>query len=173
MSTTEDKIARAMEQGKAQMDSIFEMVAGLDADESEKYYRTQSEIEQSVLEVSVRSGWCPPGTKDFKPAEYCIVLLSTGGPAVRIVGELSEHFEPTSARLEIQDWFIPWTEWRPPTTDSHDWQSALLRYASRDWQSALLRYARCFYFGRLKAPTRRRKSPRVSASSSYISPLAR
>jgi len=31
------------------------------------------------------------------------ILLCTGGPVVRIVGDLSQHHEPDSARLEYQD----------------------------------------------------------------------
>ena len=39
------------------------------------------------------------------------ILLCTGGPAARIVGELNEDGEPTTARLEHQDWGTPWTEY--------------------------------------------------------------
>ena len=46
------------------------------------------------------------------------MLLSTGGPAVRIVGELDLHGEPTRPRLEVQDWFLPWTEY--PTSSDED-----------------------------------------------------
>jgi hypothetical protein len=38
------------------------------------------------------------------------LLLTTGGPAVRIVGELNQYGEPESARLEVQDWGKCWTE---------------------------------------------------------------
>lgn len=55
------------------------------------------------------------------------ILLDTGGPAVRIVGDL-EIGEATSARLEIQDWYTPWTEF----------------HCSRD---VLLAYVACFYLG--------------------------
>lgn len=57
------------------------------------------------------------------------ILLGTGGPATRIVGELSEHGEPTSASIEAQDWFKPWTEY-------HDAD-----------EETLLTYCRQFYFG--------------------------
>ena len=53
------------------------------------------------------------------------LLLGTGGPAVRIVGDLGEHKEPTSARLEVQDWFKPWTEY---SDENHD-DNMLLAYA--------------------------------------------
>lgn len=57
------------------------------------------------------------------------LLLSTGGPAVRIMGELDQHCEPTRAWLEVQDWFKPWTQYFPADQDT------------------LLTYCRCFYFG--------------------------
>lgn len=53
------------------------------------------------------------------------LLLTTGGPAVRIVGELGQHNEPVTARLEVQDWFKPWTEYFGTDRD------VLLRYASQ------------------------------------------
>jgi hypothetical protein len=86
------------------------------------------EIEEDALSVQVRSGWCSPGEK--MEAEQFEVLLCTGGPAVRIMGELSEHCEPTRAWMECQDWFTPWTE----------------VHSGID-QDTLLAYCGCFYFG--------------------------
>lgn len=89
-------------------------------------------IEESTLSVQVRDEWYSPGSRDEieGPSEYCI-LLSTGGPALRIVGDLDQHCEPTSARLEYQDWGTPWTE-RICTGDDH---------------AALTTFVGCFYFG--------------------------
>jgi hypothetical protein len=84
-------------------------------------------IEEDALSVEVRSGWCSPGS-EMKAEEFCI-LLCTGGPAVRIRGELNEYGEPDRAWLECQDWFTPWTQ----VFDVE--------------QETLLAYARCFYFG--------------------------
>lgn len=44
------------------------------------------------------------------------LLLTTGGPAVRIVGDL-EDGEATRARLEVQDWGKPWTEYLAAEND--------------------------------------------------------
>ena len=66
-------------------------------------------MEQMPLAVSVRSGWSTP-YDTLTPSEYQI-LLTTGGPALRIVGDLSEHGEPETARLEYQDWCTPWTSY--------------------------------------------------------------
>ena len=79
---------------------------------------------EEPLAVDVRSGWSTPG--DLAAEEFQI-LLSTGGPALRIVGELNAHMEPASARLEHQDWGTPWTEWVGVDQD------ALLWYASHFW----------------------------------------
>lgn len=83
-------------------------------------------ISEDPLSLQVRSDWCNPG-ETMVAGEYEI-LLSTGGPATRIVGDL-ERGEPISARLEAQDWFVPWTE-----------------YVDAD-EDVLLAYARCFFFG--------------------------
>ncbi len=57
------------------------------------------------------------------------LLLCTGGPAVRIMGELDEHGEPDRAWLEVQDWGTPWTE-----------------YYETGVGELCLKYAQCFYF---------------------------
>lgn len=85
-------------------------------------------IHEDALSVEVRSGWTTPG-EDMTPEEFAI-LLSTGGPAVRIRGELGEHGEPHRAWLEVQDWGKPWTEY----------------YAGSGSDEVLLSYARCFVF---------------------------
>lgn len=84
-------------------------------------------IREDPLSVLVRSDWYEPGaalTMSPDPAEYEI-LLCTGGPAVRIRGDL-DRGTPTSARLEHQDWFKPWTQY-------HCDQDVLLAYASHFW----------------------------------------
>lgn len=84
-------------------------------------------IQESALSVQVRSGWTDPGA-DMQAEEFEI-LLTTGGPALRIRGELGEHQEPDRAWLEYQDWGTPWTQY------------------FKVEQSTLLSFARCFYFG--------------------------
>lgn len=86
-------------------------------------------IEEDPLSIQIRSGWISPG-EEFEPEEFEI-LLCTGGPAVRIVGELDQWNQPTTARIEYQDWFTPWMEYHGDNVD-HD---------------ALLTYCRVFYFG--------------------------
>ncbi len=141
---TEDRLADAKRQGQAQFDSIKEMVAALDC-EIEDADGPRQRIEEDALSVQVRSGWYSPGgddPSDTKPAEYEI-LLCTGGPACRIIGQLDQHGEPETARLEVQDWFQPWTEYRPVNPDDKTFASRIDTKA----ESIMLAYARCFYFG--------------------------
>lgn len=86
-------------------------------------------IQEDALSVEVRSDWHALGeTSD--PSEFCI-LLCTGGPAVRIVGELDQG-EPSRGRIEYQDWGTPWTE---------------LVSITREERAAIDAYCSCFYFG--------------------------
>jgi len=161
MSETNDN--RAMDQARAQMESISKMIARLDLDwdrlaelretaaelsdfrkaearalcltEEEREELSELEdiaedcededqavqlIEEDPLEVCVRSGWTAPGGE--MEAEEYMILLCTGGPAVRIVGDIGGG-EAVSATLEYQDWGTPWTEYREIN------EAYLIRYA--------------------------------------------
>gem|GEM_PF-2419512 len=85
-------------------------------------------IVEDALSVEVRGDWFTPGDAVLEPVEYR-VLIATGGPAARIVGELNTHLEPYSARLEVQDWGTPWEE---------------VTSISRE---TLMSYVQCFNFG--------------------------
>jgi len=66
-------------------------------------------IQEDPLSLQFRSGWTSSG--EPMQAEEFELLLATGGPAVRIVGELDHNGEPYMALLEVQDWFEPWTQY--------------------------------------------------------------
>lgn len=72
-------------------------------------------IQEDPLEVQVRSDWTNPG-ETLEAGEF-MILLCTGGPAVRIVGELNRG-EPCRAWLEYQDWGTPWTQWFGASSDT-------------------------------------------------------
>lgn len=115
--------------------SIQEMVAAFEAAQEDGAERDALEaaeraIDESMLSVEVRSSWHTPGgvSGDRKPSEYRI-LLTTGGPALQLVSDLSEYGEPETAKLQIQDWFKPWSEWRPD--DAPDYEKTLLTFARR------------------------------------------
>lgn len=112
------------EQARAQLESILEMVKELDGDNSDIAYEA---IQDDPLSVQVRTGWYTPG-QEAEPEEFEI-LLCTGGPAVRIVGDLDRYKQPANAYIEYQDWGTPWTE---------------LRHSESD---AVLTYCQQFYYG--------------------------
>jgi hypothetical protein len=78
-------------------------------------------IMDDPLEVQVRSDWTTPG-EELEANEF-MILLCTGGPAVRIVGELNRG-EPCRAWMEYQDWGTPWTRYCGASSDT------LCQYAS-------------------------------------------
>lgn len=104
--------------------STLEAMAG----ECESREDAEQRIQEDPLSVEVRSGWC--ANKEGMEAEEFCILLSTGGPATRIIGELDDNNEPHRATLQVQDWGTPWTD-----------------YYESDTSDILLTYARCFYFG--------------------------
>jgi DNA repair exonuclease SbcCD ATPase subunit len=132
-------LAKTAEDKRTAWEEKIEELAEWDADNGEEYQElreaagdcadqdeARERIQEDALSVEVRSDWTTLG-KPLEASEYCI-LLCTGGPAARIVGDLGRG-EPTSARLEYQDWGTPWTEFVNCERDT------------------LLSYARCFYFG--------------------------
>jgi len=141
MPTITDMRSDARDNGflnaNAWADSILEMVAALDAateaDADGAMDEARDRITESVLSVEVRTSWHAVGADDIKPTHYRI-LLTFGGPSLQLTGELNEHGEPETARLEFQDWETPWTEYRGH--ENHE-----------GFNDALLAFASCFYFG--------------------------
>ena len=78
-------------------------------------------INEDPLDVQVRSDWATPG-EELEAGEF-MILLCTGGPAVRIRGELSDG-DPSRAWLEFQDWGTSWERWFGASSDT------LCRYAA-------------------------------------------
>lgn len=89
-------------------------------------------MREAALSVEVRSDWHDPSCGPAIPEEFCI-LLSTGGPALRVMGELDEWAEPSRCWLEHQDWGTPWTQY-------------FSRSAER--ATALRWFASLFYYGK-------------------------
>ena len=84
--------------------------------------------QESALSLELTGSWTPGETPT---ADGFVILLSTGGSALRIVGELNQYQEPGRAWLEYQDWGTPWTEYHGDNED----------------EDALLAFCSCFYFG--------------------------
>lgn len=90
------------------------------AAECESQDEALEQLENNPLEILYRSDWESSPT-DLTPSEFAI-LLCTGGPAVRIRGELDHNGYPTRAWVEYQNWGISWTE-------LGSYQSVALEYA--------------------------------------------
>ena len=101
------------------------------ADHGEWGEAIQQQIDEMPLSVLVRSGWHDPQRRAGEAGEY-EVLLSTGGPAVRITGPLNQWDEPDDAFLQCQDWGTPWQ----PVALDHDTQLALQDFAQNFWFGA-------------------------------------
>jgi len=108
---TEIKQDNAERNGRLLLSEIVEHVKTLKiAQESGDDEAEESALEamrEMALSVSVRDGWRSPGNEGSGAEEYR-VLLSTGGPACQIAGDISGHGEPDGAELQVQDWFTPW-----------------------------------------------------------------
>jgi hypothetical protein len=91
---------------------------------------------ESALSIELRGPWYTAGSEKPEADEYSI-LLSTGGPALRIYGELNRCREPNVDRseMQVQDWGTPWT-WYEPEAAQHE-----------DWDDAFAWFIGCFYIG--------------------------
>ena len=143
---------------QAWMDSIKGMIAAMEKAEDERDEATfdgetfdadgwRERIQECPLEVSVRAGWHNPGNK--AEDEEFLILLSTGGPALRIVGDLGKYNNPKNPRLQYQDWGTPWTEY---ATDA-------------DQDEALEKFCAQFYFGDQCGDEHKQENARLIASA--------
>ena len=133
MSQSQKEENHGLEQAGAQLESIKALVAALNAatGDEQATEAAQQAIFEDPLSVEVRSGWHTPGISNpDNTAEEFKILLCTGGPAVQIIGNLSEHGEPDKVWLQYQDWFTPWQDY-PLTSEEHE---------------IVLMYCRQFYF---------------------------
>tara|TARA_Y100000004_G_C8711235_1_gene326013 strand:- start:176 stop:574 length:399 start_codon:yes stop_codon:yes gene_type:complete len=105
-------------------DKIFENLKDYDAQD-----QLRESILNSALSVEFRSGWYSSLDDELVPEEFKI-LLSWGGPALRIIGEL-DNYGPVNPKLQFQDWGTPWTDFE----------------ITEDQQNALNWFCNCFYFG--------------------------
>jgi hypothetical protein len=157
MSTTYEQLQAI---GKSAADSIVEMVAALECDydrleelrefkereglmtvgaieelialetaagDCESREAAEQRIHEDPLEITLAGEW---SLGDTPKADKAYILLSTGGPATRIVCELDGDMQPERAYIQAQDWGTPWTDC-PGVID----------------RDTLLTYCQQFYFG--------------------------
>lgn len=124
----------AMENAHGWMVTIVEWLEQVDARDDD--YEGDPEDERpEPLSIETRSDWHSPGSSRHMYNEDAggefRLLLSTGGPALQIVGGLNDHCEvdADSCRLRWQDWGTLWTEYR---MSAHECD-ALARYAATFW----------------------------------------
>jgi len=130
---------KSRQQAIMRLESIVEMVKRLEeargSGDQQAIDKAQDLIRFNPLSVRVRTAWEDPNlfqkpNIDVQPTEYKI-LLCTGGPAVRIRGDLNEYGEPKNTYLEHNDWFDGWAQ--IPLT--------------KEQREAVIEYARHFYYG--------------------------
>lgn len=132
MSTT-DKQQELHTIGQGFYQSIKELVEDLTCDLHGDEYNEDETAREAILnhplEVTIRNGWHSPGCSPTESDCEYQILIATGGPACRIIGDLDQYNQPHTATLQVQDWFTPWTD------------------VSGCYEDILLTYAQCFYFG--------------------------
>tara|TARA_R110002073_G_scaffold252650_1_gene415279 strand:- start:538 stop:966 length:429 start_codon:yes stop_codon:yes gene_type:complete len=118
----------------ARLSHIMDLHASyLEYEEDDDLERIEDEVREMPLSVEVRSDWYSQLTTAIPTPSEFRILLSTGGPAVQIVGEISHHGEPECIKIQYQDWFLPWKAL--PIFDDNRVAKALDWFCSR------------FYFG--------------------------
>ena len=98
-------------------------------EEEEEIEQTKESILNSALSVEFRSGWTS-NPNDIELEEFKI-LLTWGGPALRVIGDLNQYKEPENIKMQYQDWGTCWTDFK----------------ITENQQEALNWFCNCFYFG--------------------------
>jgi len=137
--TQTKKDTHSEDQAKTQLLSIIEIMTqwtkaitkAIDEDNQDKLEQLETEIFESPLSIMIRDGWRTPGVMTEEGAEEYEILLCTGGPAVKIVGEISQFGEPDTAIIQHQDWGTPWID----------------LFTTTEEDTYLLEYTQRFYFG--------------------------
>ncbi len=121
-------VSDAHEAAKEWQDDYSDELAGLidAAGDCKDREDAEQRIHEDPLSLEYRSGWVTDKS-EMEAEEFCL-LLSTGGPAVRIMGELSDG-EATRAYLQVQDWGTAWTD-----------------YYEQGIGEVLMTYVQCFCF---------------------------
>ena len=112
----------ANESGQRFIETASEVLKRVNSNNEKVSEEAREEIENDALEVATG--------KEFNGTKTYMILLSTGGPATRIIGELDEHNQPVTAHFQFQDWFLPWTE----------------AQMNEEEEQTLIQYAGFFYF---------------------------
>jgi len=77
--------------------------------------QARERIQEGRIRRSGARRLAQPGDCTRRLPEF-FILLCTGGPAVRIMGEIDDGLQPSRAWIEYQDWGTPWTEYHGAQT---------------------------------------------------------
>ena len=134
MTTTKEN--HALENAIATIETMVEDFKKDQQLQESNDYNQQDELRESVLNsalsIQFRSGWYSSlydRVRIGQPAEFKI-LLSWGGPALRVIGELNDY-GPVNPKLQYQDWGTSWTDYE----------------ITEDQEEALNWFCNCFYLG--------------------------
>ena len=138
MTTTTKKPNHAFNNAKGHIESIvedFEAGSYIESsnpttqEQEEKLEEIKESILNSALSVEFRSGWST--NFDELEIEEFKILLSWGGPALRVIGDLDQYKQAENIKLQFQDWGTPWTDYELTEKEEE----------SLNW------FCNCFYFG--------------------------
>jgi len=136
--TTTTKQNHALQNAKGHIESIvanFEDFTFLESlqvttqEDENKLDEIRESINNSALSVEFRSGWSTNSEK--LEVEEFKILLTWGGPALQVIGELDQYKQPENIKLQFQDWGTPWTDFE----------------LKENQENALNWFCNCFYFG--------------------------
>ena len=134
--------------------SIVELVQNYraainDREDHRAFEEAEQAIHEDPLEIKMRSGWQDPGDRPLSGDGEFFILLSTGGPATRIFGELYRG-SIDSAVFQGQDWFEAWRNvdlYEYEQLPNEDKPEALHDLSAEDIKDHLKEYANHFYWG--------------------------
>ena len=145
---TATKEAHAITNARGQLESIKELYR--EYKENDSAFVSNLDTEEAIVErareqalsIEFRSGWysSPESVADLKPEEFKI-LLSWGGPACRIIGNLDQYSQPTDIEIQYQDWGTPWEPLQLNSTYADKSPNITSDYEALEW------FCNCFYFG--------------------------
>ena len=128
--TAEERWEQVQAGGVSTAQDILELYQEVQAEGTteERIDEIREQVQEWPLSVDVRcASWWSVGA-EMEPDEFQ-VLLGTGGPAMRITGDIGQHGEPCNPLMQVQDWFKPWT--LCDTTEAHD--EALRWFCGHFW----------------------------------------
>jgi len=136
--TTTTKQNHALNNAKGHIESIvanFEDFTFLESlqvttqEDENKLDEIRESVNNSALSVEFRSGWSTNSEK--LEAEEFKILLTWGGPALRVIGDLDQYKQAENIKLQFQDWGTYWTDYELTEKEEE----------SLNW------FCNCFYFG--------------------------